>query len=200
MSHSRRRVLLCAVAIVLTTATACAAKHDTPLLVGPGENNAWAVEGISRAPGATVSIGSYVALAPGVQKQVVLKSIRLEVADGLEVVGISVNGGDRSWGGIGAEDGYPLPALSDHPMPLPGAVPPSGDSKTRLHGLAITFGLRRSTAGRGYATGFHVEYTVGGRTQQQFFRTGFVVCALADYDPSKTPPPCPSIPNPFKKG
>jgi hypothetical protein len=130
---------------------------------------------------------------------VVLKAIRLEVADGLEVVGIAVNGGDRSWGAIGAEDGYPLPALSDHPLTLPGAVPPSGDRNTRLHGLAITFGLRRSTVGRGYATGFHVEYTVGGRTQRQFFKTGFVVCAVPNYDPSREPSPRPSLPNPFKK-
>jgi hypothetical protein len=165
-------------------------------LIGPGADGQWYEVGASTGVGELMSFGNVIALAPGVTEEATLQSVRLTGNNGLELVGVAVNGPGRRFAMVGSQRGFPVPELDNDRLPLPGAVLPTGDDQTRRRGLSLTFGVRKGTPGRGYSTGFEVAYTMGGKTWRQTFPTGMVVCAVPGLivgqgDP---PPPCESSP------
>jgi len=152
---SRARALaVIVVAVAVSVMAACGGDGESGAIIGPDANETWTAQAADADVGEVMSIGTYVALAPGVTETAVLRSIRLTGNRGLDVVGVTVNGPKRTWGLIGAEAGYPTPAMAEDVLALPGASLPTGDDETRRRGLAITFGVRRTSAGRGFSTGF----------------------------------------------
>lgn len=185
------------VGLVLVLAAGCTS-DSAPALEGPDPTGNWTSQGGNAGVGEVMSIGSFVAAAPKAGGKVVLRKITLDGNEGLDLVGITLNGPKRSWGMVGVEVGYPLARNADDVLPLPGAVVPSGPTdEDRRRGVAVTFGLKRSAPGMGTAAGFTVEYSVDGKTRRQSFKTGITLCALEGYDRlTDRDPPCQGPPRP----
>ncbi|HEV7886565.1 MAG TPA: hypothetical protein VGO92_03335 [Acidimicrobiales bacterium] len=180
------------IAAAFLLAAACG--HGKPAgsaLRGPDAKGNWYSVAGDAGLGQPISFGTVLTVEPGVRERVLIRSIELVGARGLDAAHVSINGPGRSFSMIGVQRG-PLPELDQDVLHLPTAAVYPGDPR----GVAVTFTLQRSTAGRGYATGYAVSYTAAGKRGRQVFRTGVAVCAIPGFQEGVDAPRCPTVARP----
>ena len=192
-SHERRTSTrwLAAGAAAFMLLGACQMADKPSDLIGPDDADAWYSLAAYSAVGQPVSMGNTIRQRSS--HQISVRSVKLVGAHGLHVMGIiasrpTVTPQPGRYNMIGAERAFPPTQLAGDQIEINGApVPPAAADPARL-GLSLTFGVRRDTPGRGYATGFDVTYTSDGHRRHRLFHTGIAVCAIAGYNPSPGAP------------
>jgi len=197
----RFAVVVAAMAMGAVLSHGCGDDGGEPhFLAGPGSDGQWYSVAANVAPDEAMTFGTQLTVSPTggkelkANEQLTLKSVRLVGRRGIEMVGVSVSGPNRQFGIVGSKPGYPPPEASDDPLALPGAPVPLVAGTER--GVAILIGVRRSTPGRGQATGIEVVYEAGGRTHRQVFRTGLALCATSGYIRGDDAGRCEPVPEP----
>lgn len=148
---------------------------------GPVRTESATTTGVRAEVGEVVTFGGII-LENFSKRAAVLESIRIENLDpGITLVDLKVAGKDRGIGMVGADHGFPGPAIRPESLRPPACtrVPPRQEDGE--WGVEVLMGFRLNKPGQ---FGFHhalVDYRIGGKKHRIRMNDGFVVCGGPEY-------------------